>query len=692
MDDHAEALELRSKIQSDEKDSRDDCREEIHFNADKDGHWDSFARNLFADKPRYQFDHITPVVDAISGRLEQKEFGGNTLPVDGKADDEVAKVYDKMLRTIGNISCAQDIYKDMVAGIVDHGFEALRVVTDWADVDSFDQDIMLEYVPNAIDRVWLEGVAGATKHSDIKRGFVDTVLSKSEYEKKFPEGSATSVSEDNFARYRESGSESVTVTDFYYLKDREVTLILMNNHAVYELEEYEKAKESLLAKGITPVMRNGKPRLRKKKIPECFFRKMDAGGWLTDEQPTPFSYIPIVPCYGNFKVLEKRALYHGATRPLMDAQRIYDYSVSRDIADGALAPVEKIVMSVKQGEGLEEEHSDLHKSSDPRFRYVPDEMAPAPYKMPANQPNPALNVNAERAKNDIRETASSFEPQRGSGLTGHSGKAYELLTERADTTSYKYERAILKTVQTANMIAVDAIPKVYDTKNRQMRLINEDGTSETVTVNEQVRNDDGTIGTINDLSHGHYAFRAKAGVGYSSQKAQTAESFLNLAQIKPELLDEGADIFYASMDGAGFDQLSERRRLRMIEEGQIPESQLTDEEREKIIADMQAQQQNQQPDPMQQATVAAIMAQVQDLQSQMEARQSQLQIDMMEQQRKMMETVSKNQVNEANITKIFSDALKSVVDASGADAVMSPAIAGSIQATSQEVIESTRQV
>ncbi len=681
-DNHHAALELRSRTQENDKESRDDARESVHFLHDKWGHWEQNVSSRWGNRPKYQIDLTKPVIDRIAGFIETKEFGGSIIPSGNEATDEIAETYEGMMRTIDNMSDAQDIYKDAARNIIECGFDAWLIRTDYSDVDGFDQDIIIDRIPNAIDRAWLCGLAEAKTQKDIPAGFVDTFLSMEDYKAKFPDGSAQSVSEAANNSYYQSNRQGVYVTDFYYLKEESVIMHLMSNGKVYRDDQLIPVRSQLAQQGVTVE------KTKTRKVPRCYMRKMDASGWLTDEKETPFRYIPIVGCFANLKIIETRAVYYGETLKMMDPQRIYNYAVSREIADGALAPVRKIVKSTKQHEGFEAQSRKLNTSNDPEYLYKPDKEAPPPYEIGGPQPNLQLQTTANRAQQDIKEITQSFSAVQGEGISGHSGKAYDILTENSDTSSYKYIKSIKRAVATTYEIIIDAIPRVYDTAKRQVMLTDQSGKTSFAAVNESIATPNG-VQILNDLSQGRYTFKATAGPSYDSKQSETADVMTEWAKIDPSILTEGSDIIYGSMNQPGMSQLAERKRKSMIEAGMIPESQLTDDEREKIAQQMQAQQDQQQPDPIDQATVSAIMAEVQNIQSQMEERQSQMQIAIMEQQRKMMETVLKAQKQESDIQKTQSETLENLRDATGADAVVSPNVAKAYSDVSGDIANGT---
>jgi len=630
----AAARDLRGDTQNDEREARRGAIEEAHFNADPFGHWEDYATRRFNGKPRYQIDLVKPIIDSIAGEIEQMELGGQVIPVGGDATVDLANTYERILRTISNISDAPDIYSDAARNIVDHAYDAWMVMTDWADVDSFDQDIVIKRIPDAITRVWVPGMSTATGPEDNKAGFIDTELPLSEYNKMFPDGNGVSLSNFGFNykenRVRDTETEGVIVSDYYYIKEETALLHLLSDNRVVTNDDYEPVAEELKAKGITSL------RQKARRLPVCYMRKMDGSGWISEEQKTVFRYIPVIQALANFQILNGNPYYRGETRKLMDPQRIYDYGTSKDVLDGALGRKSKIVITTDQAEGHEDQNRKLNTEDDPLFIHTHAEGQTPPYALPGTQLDAQLANTLTRTQADMKEISMSHNPQQGAGLAGHSGKAYEILTEKSNTASHKYIKQIERCVAWTNKIIVDAIPRVIDTKNRQIRLTNEDGTSTFETVNKEIMTEDG-LQVINDLAQGSYMFKVTSGPAYSNRRAEGVQAVKEWAALDPSIIDEGADIIYKALNAPGTNEIADRVRKRKIEEGRVPVDQLTEEEKEKLAQEIEARSQQDQPDPLDQATSQAIMAEVQNIASQIEERQVKMELALAESERKVAE-------------------------------------------------------
>ena len=107
----------------------------------------------------------------------------------------------------------------------------------------------------------------------------------------------------------------------------------------------QKVKDELEQQGITEVSR------RERETVKIMSRMFDGGSWLTEEEETVFSHLPVIPVYGNFEVVEQKVTYSGKLLRMFDPQRALNYAVSRDIEDGAISPSPTVWMTEAMAEG-----------------------------------------------------------------------------------------------------------------------------------------------------------------------------------------------------------------------------------------------------------------------------------------------------------------------------------------------------
>ena len=611
---HDEILKLLAEAQEADQDNREAVLEAQWFIEKADGQWEPEWWERNAGKPRYTFDMTSPIVDQIAAEIEQADFDIKVSPAGGDSSKKTANVFDGMIRNIENISSASDIYAHAGRNMVATGIDGWRVVQEYVDSDSFDQDLVIKPIYNFSERVWFFTGSQTRDNSDAKGAFVLQAIPTDEYTERFPKGSKSSVSSGRTKTGYYQKAESIVIGQVYYAKYEDRELALLSNGQVIELtDETKSVMDELALAGVTV----SETRKRKRRV--IFSRLFDGTDWLTDEQRTVFSYVPVIPTYGNFKVIEDKTVYRGVVQKLMDPQRVMNYSLSREIEEGALAPRAKYWMTPKQAAGHESKLKTLNTNSDPMQFYNPDPASPGPPQQNGGaQVNPGLRTISEGMRQIMGQTAGMFAANMGDNPGLQSGVAIKSLQSKGDNGTIKYFRALEISIAHTARILVDAIPRVYDTA-RQVRILNNDGSSEMQTINQTVIDmQTGKPVVVNDLSKGKYDVTCSAGPSFQSRMQETVKAITEMAAYDPSVIQTGSDILFHNIDSPGMDMIAERKRQQLLAAGAIPPSQQTEEEKALIA---QAQQQPKPKDPATQiAEAEALKAQAEAQMAQTRAR------------------------------------------------------------------------
>ena len=123
--DHGKVLTMIKEAQEANSDMRQGVRDAKLFLNKKDGQWDPYAIEKLKGRFRGTFDMCTPIVDQISGEIEQSDFSLNVSPSGGDSSIDVAKTYDGLIRNIRNISNADAVFNDASRSNVIGGFDAV---------------------------------------------------------------------------------------------------------------------------------------------------------------------------------------------------------------------------------------------------------------------------------------------------------------------------------------------------------------------------------------------------------------------------------------------------------------------------------------------------------------------------------------------------------------------------------------
>ena len=573
-----------SQSQDAEHDNREMVREERDFLYLKDGQWEPEVVSRMTGRPRYTFDKCNPVINGIVGEMDAADFDIKIRPSGGDSTKELAKTYDGLIRNIETMSNASRVYGSAGRDMVASGLGGWEVKMDWVDADSFDQDFVIQWIPDFVNRVWFDVGSVAQDASDARHVFSLDNLTPDEYETQFPKGSKQSIGTDKSYDSFENKPDFITVGRIIYQQPITKKLVQMSDGSVYERDEdFESIVDELAEQGITVK------RERDKKTYKIVSRLFDGGAFLTDPQDTVFKDIPIIPTYGNFNVIDKGITYKGAIRDLMDAQRTYNYSRSREIEDVALSPPDVLMISRQQAKisADREAFENMSVSSQRSYFYTPDPEAPPPYRTGGAVIQAGLQQATQNSLDDIATSSARAALMNGEANGNMSGVAIQSLQNKADTSTILYFKSQEIAICRTAVVLVNALPDGYDSTT-QKRILNEDGSFELIELNKSVVDlDTGETVKLNDLSQGKYDVTCSAGKAFKNRQQESVEAFAQLSQFIPALGELTADLQLKNIEDPAADLAAERLRGRLIQNGAIPESQLTDDERAEL---QQAQQ------------------------------------------------------------------------------------------------------
>jgi hypothetical protein len=656
--DHGKVLLAVKDCQDNESDMREDVRECQYFLETKDGQWEpGIIENMTQSKrPRYTDDRCNPIVDSIAGEMEQNVFAIKVQSTGSTGSKETAETIEGLIRNIENISGASLVYSSVCRALVGSGLGGFEIVQDYIDADTFDQDLFIKPLEDFQNRVWFDEGSIMQDRSDAKWCIVIDDITRTEYEEQFPEGGKVSIGHDREEEVYIEKSDTIAVGRFLYKKPVDIKIIRMSNGAVYKLDDkFESIRDELFQAGIVAeVDEEGIEKTRKRKSHIVCQRYMDGGGWLGDSEETVFNLLPVVPCYGNFKIIDRKVVYRGAINKVMDQQRVHNMAFSREVEDVVLAPKLKYWGTLEQRRGHEATISSLNTNSNPWQDYNHVDGQAPPFMQGGSQVNQglsALNLNTADA---INQAAGVFSAQQGNNVGLQSGVALEKQIDKGDISTRKYFTSFETAIRYAGKVIIGAIPKVYDATREQI-ILNEDGTNESVSLNSVVYdNQTQQSVTINDLSIGEYSINISVGAAYSSKQEQMVEAFTRIAAIDPTIMELARDVWFRNINQPGMDDVADRARAIAIRNGTIPQEQLTNEELQAIQEQQQNQQQ--QPDPMMVAAEAEMQkAQADMAQAQNKSQEMQMngQIEMAKIQLAQQELALKQQEQELDVQKFM---------------------------------------
>ena len=631
------------EIQRYDNDNRENAREAETFCEKKNGQWESRIWKKFNGKPRYTFDKVNHIVDLVCSSIESRTFSVNLSPSDIQTSQELADIASGIIRNMQYQDKTDEIYNMAMRKCIKTGFDAWRVNTAWID-GGFTQKPTIEYIPNAIDRVWFDCDSVKPDASDAKHCYVMAEMTTKAFERKWPKANISPLSSDRNSSEYSDKPEKIMVGEYLDAKEEDVKICLLKTNEILTSDNPNYAFIKL---------KYGHIRERIQKKTKWYSQKFTATEWLDKEPiPTVFKSCPVVPVYGNFGVSDGKVIYRGMVERLMDAQRVLNYAKSREIEEGALQPRRMWWMTQKMAGGADNQARlrEMNTSSNPVQFYEPDERIPGgmPFQAGTNEINPHLANLSASMQQDIEASAGKYGVSLGKNTGLQSGIALELQNDQASLGDIKWQAVLARCIRRTGDIIVEIMPTLMDTY-QEVQVLTE-GMKQSIEKINAPYNDGAGTAIKNDMSKAKFSVVVNITESHNTKQKEAVSNLLEIAAIKPDILDVGADILLGAMNAPGINEVRERYRIAMLNAGRIPESQMTEDEKQQVAEAAKAPPP---PDPN------MLIAQAEMLKAQ---------ADMIAQQNKQIELQIKAKQMEQSGYKVLVDEQKAIADVANKNA------------------------
>jgi hypothetical protein len=516
-------------------------------------------------RPCLTINKLPQHVRQVTNDMRQNRPGARVIPVDDKADVAVADIFNGMIRHIEYISDADVAYDTACENQVSYGEGYIRLLTEYCDDNSFDQDIKIGRVRNSFS-VYMDPLIQDPTGADAKYCFVTEDVTRLEYERMYPNSTPIStlqslgVGDQSISNWL--NEDTIRVADYYYIDYDKATLNLYPGN----MTAFAGTPEDREMKAVY-----GKPlRSRESDRPKVRYCKIN-GYEILEEREWAGKYIPVIRIVGNEFEVDGRLYVSGLVRNAKDAQRMYNYWVSQEAEMLALAPKAPFIGYGGQFEGYEEKWKTANTNNWPYLEVNPDvtdgqgAALPLPQRAQPPMASSGLLQAKAGASEDIKSTTGQYNASLGMGSNERSGKAILARQREGDVGTYHYGDNLSRGVRHVARQLVDLIPKIYDTQ-RIARIIGEDGETKMVKINpeqaepvNQIVNEEGiVIEKIYNPGVGKYDVVAITGPGYATKRQEALEAMAQLLQGNPQLWQVAGDLFVKNMDWPGAQEMSKR--------------------------------------------------------------------------------------------------------------------------------------
>jgi hypothetical protein len=517
-------------------------------------------------RPCLTINKLPQHVRQVTNEQRQNRPSGKVIPADDNADVQVAEVMNGVVRHIEYMSDADVAYDTACDNQVTYGEGYIRLLTEYCNDETFDQDIRIGRVRNSFS-VYMDPTIQDPCGADAQWCFVTEDILKTEYERMFPDATPIStlynqgVGDQGLSSWLQE--DTIRIAEYFYCEYEKATLHLyMDGQTAFTKTPKDKA---LMAQLGAPI--------RTRQVDRKKVMWMKTNGFdVLEEREWPGKWIPVVRVIGNEWEVDGRLHISGLVRNAKDAQRMYNYWTSQEAEMLALAPKAPFIGYGGQFEGYEQQWKTANTTNWPYLEVNPDvtdgagNTLPLPQRAPPPLPQTGLIQAKMGAADDIKGTTGQYDASLGMQGNERSAKAITAREKQGDVGTYHYVDNLARAVRHITRQIVDLIPKIYDTQ-RIARIIGVDGDVDMVKMNpmqqEPVKEikdpvTGATIEKIYNPSVGIYDVMVTTGPGYMTKRQEALDAMSQILQGNPQLWTVAGDLFIKNMDWPGAQEMAAR--------------------------------------------------------------------------------------------------------------------------------------
>ena len=526
--------------------------------------WDDESKAVRKGRPCLTENRMMPFVNQVLNQIRQAKPSIIPKPVDERADIDTAEILRGVIRNIETTSDADTVYDTASRNSVMGSVGWIKICTQYAGYNTFDQDIRLERIQN-FKSVMLDPNHTRQDGSDAEYGFVINDVDKEVFKAKYPDAVCNGF---NLAGWE--GEDTLRVAEYFYKVHEEKTLV------EFEYTTLNGPARSIRLKDEVPegavIIQE-----RKTKICKIKYAKVTATE-IVEEGSFAGEYIPLVPVYGFEAFTEGKRTFFSLINQAKDPQRMLNYWNSARAEIVALQPKAPFVGAVGQFRSYSDVWASANTSNVPFIEYdavtTPEGVPlPAPTRQAPPVSSPTLMQESAMAADSIKAALGMYDASLGAQTADISGKAIISRQMQGDNATFHFIDNLSVAIRHVGRILIGLIPIIY-TGQRIIRILGEDGKDSMVPLNQpvvKVGNEYKPVGQVADaqvsrmvsFDAGKYDVVVEVGASYATKRQELANAIVEIARINPEIMNVAGDLFMKSLDVPYAEDIAKRIRSTM---------------------------------------------------------------------------------------------------------------------------------
>ena len=619
-------------------------------------------------RPALVINKLPATCQQVVNSIRRNRLGLKVRPVDSITDVDTAEVINGLVR---NIMASNDVKSAMDTALeyaVISGLGYFRILTDWCNPESMDQDILIERIADPLKVYFPIPLIKKADWSDAPYAFYRTSMSKDQFKVKYGEKAA-----DEIANWDAQGAtdldwtleDTVWLAEYYNVEETAKTLYLLDDGTttLTKPEDTIVLDELGMAHPGPSVVKTRETVIKKVKW------YLMSENTILEEKDWPSQYIPIIPVTGWELIDDGKKYFMSLITHSKDPQKLYNYYRSMEAEIVSMAPKAPWLVAAGQIENFESQWRFINKKALSYVEYNPlttqgGVAVPPPQRIdPAQVPMAAVNAMKE-ASDEIKATSGIYDASMGAQSNETSGKAILARQRQGDNSTWHYQDSLVRAINLMGKILIELIPKIYDVP-RTIRTLGEDQTDKVILVNQMHFDEDRGENRLYDITVGRYDVITDVGPSYESKRMEVAENLTNIVQSIPALGQYAGDLLVRALDFPQASELADRLKRtippQILEDPNSRPNKVSDADVQMIIQDLQnlqgqlqmTQQQNMQLNAMAEGYKKMLADKTADIELKRDTAiinsQTQIQTQQMKTQQEMIKAADEKETNDLNL-------------------------------------------
>jgi hypothetical protein len=547
-----------------ESESRRQALEDLRFSIGT-GQWDEAVKTNreIEGKPCLTINRAPAFLRQYTGEERQHRPAMLVSPVGNGADVDTAKIHQGVLRHIEVVSTADVTYDNSYDMGMRIGWCPWRVKVDYVNEMSFDQEPRIEPIENPF-AVYLSPVRRADG-TDPLWGHVVTDYSKDEYEAEFGADLEKQGVKLHFPTSQGNAEPDWVTKDG--ARVAEYWWVELEPAILCQFEDGHTELKKEIAEEDKPFIVRERDTVTRKVccVIHDAMRVLKRYDYLG-------KYLPF-PEFNGVRLNVNGKIYRaGMVRDYRDAQRIYDFMVTRAVEQVDMVSKDPLWVPDANAQWGEDYRQLNRKNFSHLYYKAYDEQGkqlPQPARAGREAPIQAMAEIIKQADYDMKAVIGIYGPSLGeeSGNAQESGFAIMSRQQQSDTGAVAWHDNLNRAITWQGRILLDLWPKLIP-EARVQRIINpDDSVKHAVVFNSQNSDPQEAIAQLNaamglkkayDVGVGNYDITLSTGPMYKAARQEAFRAMTAVISENPEMLPMLGDIWAKNADFPDADVLAAR--------------------------------------------------------------------------------------------------------------------------------------